>query len=99
MLRQSTKHIVGSGMHSLARLTYTSPLGLTGCLLWEVKVGGSGRGLASHTVILGKGSAVSIKPDMHNHVFWKFLSDYDNMCVFVCVSAQKMCLFSWNVEV
>lgn len=100
MLGRDTKHSVGTRMHSLARLTYTSPLGLTGWLPWEVKVVGSGRGLASHTVILGKGSVVSTKPDMHKyHVFWRFLSDYDTTCMFVCVSAHKMRLFSWNVEV
>lgn len=65
MLGWDTKHSVGTHMHSLARLTYTSPLGLTGCLPREMKVVGSGRGLASHTVILGKGSVVSTKPDKH----------------------------------
>lgn len=41
--------------HSLARLANTSTrLALTGCLVWEVKVAGSVRGMAHGTVLLGR---------------------------------------------
>lgn len=84
MVSQGTRHSVGTRMHSLATLAYTSaPLALTGCLLWEVKVVGSGWGLASSTDILGKGSAVSLKHERANIVFCE--SFFQTMTTFACL--------------
>lgn len=80
--------------HSLAGLAYTSaPLALAGCLLWEVKVVGSGRRPASGTVTLGKGSAVSIKREGANMVFCEHFFQTRMACARLCMSLHIKHIF------
>lgn len=88
MLGRGTKHSVGIRMHLLARLTDTSPLGLTGCLLWEVKVVGSGRGLALTQSYVGRAQPGPSNLTCTNIMFSGSFFQAMITCACLCVSVH-----------